>query len=111
VLGHWYERGPRGELVSRTGVWQDGRLTVAPTSVVGDGNEVDIDDSGRALVALRNAHAGVWQVGGGVTDLGALVGPTGSVAYDISDRGQVAGVFHRRDENRALLWTLPAPVP
>jgi probable HAF family extracellular repeat protein len=104
VLGHWYERGSGGQRVSRTGVWQDGRLTVAPTSVMGDGNEVDIDDSGRALVELWSSHAGVWQVGGGVTDLGTLGGEW-SVGGGINRWGHVAGVsLDASGDARAFLW-------
>jgi probable HAF family extracellular repeat protein len=104
VLGHWYEQGSGGQRVSRTGVWQDGRLTVAPTSVMGDGNEVDIDDSGRALVELWSSHAGVWQVGGGVTDLGTL-GGYWSVGGGINRSGHVAGVsLDAGGGARAFLW-------
>jgi probable HAF family extracellular repeat protein len=95
-------------------VWRDGRMielgtlggsTSVPLDINNAGQIVGVsDDPGQIYTAF------LWQ-DGTMTDIGGLAGPTGSYAYDINDRGQIAGVLHRRDESRALLWTVPPPLP
>jgi probable HAF family extracellular repeat protein len=104
VLGYtWVDEGG-GTGVPRTGVWHDGDLTTAPDIVMADGSPLAINDRGQVVVYLTTGNGGVWQVGGGVTELPGLGGDW-SIGADINDAGHVAGVaLDPAGQRRGTLW-------
>lgn len=110
ILG--VRQGGSDPTLAETVVWRDGEVTPAPAEVSATSDVYDLDDRGRALVGVdgdpdqpdTQRTAAVWQVGGGVTELGTLGGAQ-SLGSGINDRGQVAGVSQTASgEWHAFLW-------
>lgn len=86
--------------------WDAGRLVRPPGSptIVELG---DLNDRGQVAVTLDvggTRHAGIWQIGGTLTDLGP-VGGTAASAGALNDRGHLAGIRQAPDGTyRAFLW-------
>jgi probable HAF family extracellular repeat protein len=100
-----YSQNP---LVTRGWVWQDGVFTMLPLpDGATDSFAWDINDRGDIVgVAVgESTHAVLWPAGGGVIDLGALPGHSGSWAQGIDNRGQVVGWSAGPDGfYRPFLW-------
>lgn len=91
-----------------------GALTVLPALARGDSEIHGINDAGDVVgQSVRRSGIGVravlWPIGGGIKDLGAIVGS--SQAWGVNDNKQVVGSSQVPDGNtwphHALLWTLP----
>jgi probable HAF family extracellular repeat protein len=93
--------GTRSEAV----VWDDGTIVRAPTGPMSEAR--GINNRGEAAVPTRidgASRAGVWRVGGRLTDLGTL-GGTNTFAHGIDARGHVAGTSQAADgTQRVFLW-------
>jgi probable HAF family extracellular repeat protein len=101
-------RFPDPESPGQVVVWQpDGTVVPAPVATA---NPVVVDINDRGQVLFVDHASGpepvplVWQVGGGVTELGSLGGGF-TVPSDINDRGQVVGSSGAADGlAHAFLW-------
>jgi probable HAF family extracellular repeat protein len=92
--------------------WRDGRVVAeldplaGPSSVSAD----DLNDRDQALLTASPGSGAeveitlLWQVGGGITDLGTLGGDRAR-GVDVNERGQVVGVSETATgEMHAFLW-------
>jgi probable HAF family extracellular repeat protein len=112
VLATWWVQRQDGSLVEQDGVWDHGRMHLAPP-VLAPGSAEAINDRGEVMASLPGQRAAVWQVGGGVTELGDPGGDW-SAPFAINDAGQVAGTVprtdaHGRSVHHLVLWTDGVP--
>jgi uncharacterized membrane protein len=75
-------------------VWDRGEIVrpPGPHQVHMDENDAEINDRGQVLVEWMDGdeeHEGIWQVGGGITELDG--GGVDTMLIDINDRGDIAG--------------------
>lgn len=94
-------------------VWQDGGATPAPASLtsrfpiplhMNDRGQVTVSEVTEPEPGSFRTACLLWQVGGGLTDLGG-VGGGYTACRDINDRGQVVGESATADgEVHAFLW-------
>jgi probable HAF family extracellular repeat protein len=89
--------------------WHGGRVVRAPAVATGTvdltyGMGGQLNERGQAVVEVRGdgfSHAAIWQIGGGITDLGGH----GVYALTINERGHVAGVdMSAEGDSHVVLW-------
>ena len=108
VVGHFSTLNTGTQQLSppRAFLWSSGS-GIGLGALPGEANAINSSGQvvGYSFTPSGDPHAFLWSPGSGMQDLLTLPGGTSSVAYGISDFGQIVGSSTSSSGTRAFLWT------